>query len=418
MSAEEQEKLRQAVRDAANQGVFTPSSHLRHHIQFPGAWGGANWGSTAADPATRDALRSQPRDAELSADGGEQPSALAQPVIKGGPREQEGYAVYTQHCAACHGPGQTPMRSPAKLGAGRFPRPAPAGQRADAAHSRRPRCLPRASTRSKRICSACRWRMRPRSRRRGRLLRLPQNPNRYTGPATRYAGSFSAGWYTSNGLPTVGPPWTQLVAYDLNEGTIKWRVPDGHAPGLADERHHEHRHRSSAQRTGGHRRRAGVRRRTRRTARSAPSTRDTGRVLWARELEANPEGIPAVYEVGGRQYLAFAAGASWGTGGDPVWRNAFHRKQGRIEAQGYHVFALPAATRPCRQSDADGYASQTVTATQTTSGRTTGTATRTTNTGVRSTQIAQTNTDATTQPDAPVRTDPGGACRQRPWAGR
>jgi len=40
------------VREAANEGVFTPSSHLRPHIQFPGAWGGANWGSTAGDPQT------------------------------------------------------------------------------------------------------------------------------------------------------------------------------------------------------------------------------------------------------------------------------------------------------------------------------------------------------------------------------
>ena len=29
-------------------------------------------------------------------------------------------------------------------------------------------------------------------------------------------------------------------------------------------------------------------------------------------------------------------------GGDPIWRNPFHRKQGKIEAQGYHVFALSA----------------------------------------------------------------------------
>ena len=66
-----------------------------------------------------------------------------------------------------------------------------------------------------------------------------------------------------------------------------------------------------------------------------------GRVLWEHELEANPEGIPAVYEVRGRQYIAFAAGASWGTGGDPVWRNAVPPESREIEAQGYHVFALP-----------------------------------------------------------------------------
>jgi hypothetical protein len=48
-----------------------------------------------------------------------------------------------------------------------------------------------------------------------------------------------------------------------------------------------------------------------------------------------------VYQVNGRQYVAFAVGASWGTGGDPVWRNPLHRKQAKIEAQGYHVYALP-----------------------------------------------------------------------------
>jgi len=69
--------------------------------------------------------------------------------------------------------------------------------------------------------------------------------------------------------------------------------------------------------------------------------KETGQLVWEHELEANPEGIPAVYQVNGRQYIAFAVGASWGTGGDPVWKNPLHRKQGKIEAQGYDVFALP-----------------------------------------------------------------------------
>jgi quinoprotein glucose dehydrogenase len=69
--------------------------------------------------------------------------------------------------------------------------------------------------------------------------------------------------------------------------------------------------------------------------------KNTGKVIWEKELEANPEGIPAVYEVNGREYIAFAAGANWGNvGGDPVWRNAFHRKEAKPEAQGYYVFAV------------------------------------------------------------------------------
>ena len=171
-------------------------------------------------------------------------------------------------------------------------------------------------------------------------LRLPPNPARYSGPATRYAGSFSAGWYTSNGLPAIGPPWTQLVAYDLNEGTVKWRVADGDAPGLAAQ---------GITGTGTVRPRNGpvvtaggvVFLANSQDSMLRAFDKTTGKVVWEYRLEANPEGIPAVYEVRGRQYIAFAAGASWGSGSDPVWKNPFHRKQGRLEAQGYHVFALP-----------------------------------------------------------------------------
>jgi outer membrane protein assembly factor BamB len=34
--------------------------------------------------------------------------------------------------------------------------------------------------------------------------------------------------------------------------------------------------------------------------------KDTGKTLWETEIDANPDGIPAVYEVGGREYVAFS----------------------------------------------------------------------------------------------------------------
>jgi quinoprotein glucose dehydrogenase len=341
MSPEEQARLKQAVRDAANEGVFTPSSHLRHHIQFPGAWGGANWGSTAGDPATGMLyVRSleMPSYRRMTVNTPSQAPA----AVPGGPREQQGLAVYTQICAACHGPGQTPMRSPAKLGAENFRTLLRQGREQMPAFSEHMLSLESVDALEAYLLSLP---LADPEQGGNETLRLPQNPARYSGPRVRYAGSFSAGWYTSNGLPVVGPPWTQLVAYDLNEGTIKWRVPDGHAPGLAGQ---------GIMNTGTVRPRNGpvvtagglvfVANSQDRMLRAYDKT--DGRVLWERELEANPEGIPAVYEVGGRQYIAFAAGASWGSGTDPVWRNAFHRKQGKIEAQGYHVFALPRARQP------------------------------------------------------------------------
>jgi len=64
--------------------------------------------------------------------------------------------------------------------------------------------------------------------------------------------------------------------------------------------------------------------------------KDTGKILWEFDLNANPEGIPAVYEVNGRQYVAFCA-SSYGNL-DPGIISTF---QGKPENQGYYVFALP-----------------------------------------------------------------------------
>ena len=37
----------------------------------------------------------------------------------------------------------------------------------------------------------------------------------------------------SDGLSPIAPPWSSLTAYDLNEGTIKWKIPLGDVPELA-----------------------------------------------------------------------------------------------------------------------------------------------------------------------------------------
>jgi quinoprotein glucose dehydrogenase len=343
MSPEEQATLKQAVRDAANEGLFTPSSDRRFHIQFPGAWGGANWGSTAADPATgmlyvRSLEMPSYRKMSLV-----KPATSVAPTITGGPRERQGYETFVQTCAGCHGPGAMPMRSPAVLGAENFRKlvrqgqaqmpPFPAAVLPDAgldALEAYLLTLGNSDDGDRGDQSA--------------PLRLPPNPSRYQGPEVRYAGAFSAGWYTSNGLPASGPPFTQLVAYDLNDGTVKWRIADGTSPGLAAK---------GITGTGSVRPKNGpvvtagglVFIANDQDRRLRAYDKATGRVLWEHEIPANPEGIPATYAVAGRQYIAFSAGASWGTGADPVWRNAFHRMPSETKAQGYYVFALPVAPR-------------------------------------------------------------------------
>ena len=124
------------------------------------------------------------------------------------------------------------------------------------------------------------------------------------------------------------------MAYDLNQGTIKWRVPVGTAPGLAAK---------GIKDTGAFK-----------IVRNGPVVtagglifmgtepdrfvrafdKDNGKILWEKELNSNPVSIPAVYEVNGRQYVAFFA--SSGNRAD----NMAH-KVSRHEDQGYYVFALP-----------------------------------------------------------------------------
>jgi quinoprotein glucose dehydrogenase len=113
--------------------------------------------------------------------------------------------------------------------------------------------------------------------------------------------------FTSSGLPAIAPPWTTLTAYDLNRGTIKWQVPLGEIPELAAK---------GIKNTGSHFPKVGpvvtagglIFTGTRdRKVRALNSS--TGKVLWEAEVGAALEGMPAVYQIDGREYVAFCAAA-------------------------------------------------------------------------------------------------------------
>jgi glucose dehydrogenase len=115
----------------------------------------------------------------------------------------------------------------------------------------------------------------------------------------------------SNGLSAIGPPWSQLTAYDLNTGAIQWQVPNGGVAALEKQGHPE---------TGAHFPRGGVVVTgsglifvaTASDRKIRAYDEDTGKVLWERALPSGSEGIPAIYEVGGREYLAVCVAAGNG----------------------------------------------------------------------------------------------------------
>src|SRR5258708_39313156 len=111
---------------------------------------------------------------------------------------------------------------------------------------------------------------------------------------------------SSEGLPSIKPPWSTLTAYDLNEGIIKWQIPLGDvsmltAKGIKDTGSYWPR--GGIVVTAGGLILAG----TKSDCKLRAYDKESGKEIWAHELPAGPEGIPAVFEVAGREYIAISA---------------------------------------------------------------------------------------------------------------
>jgi glucose dehydrogenase len=140
--------------------------------------------------------------------------------------------------------------------------------------------------------------------------------------------------YQTYNTSAMGPPWSNLTAYDLNTGTIMWQVPNGGITELEKQGHND---------TGARLPRGGpvvtagglIFAATASDHKVRAYDQDTGKVLWTYDLPTGSDGVPAVYEIGGREYIAFCV-----AGGDGY--------QAPREAAGaaprtnsYMVFALP-----------------------------------------------------------------------------
>jgi quinoprotein glucose dehydrogenase len=68
---------------------------------------------------------------------------------------------------------------------------------------------------------------------------------------------------------------------------------------------------------------------------------DTGKVLWEYELKGAPDGIPAVYEANGREYVVFCVRGNFVTDNLPTNPNTLAQVAPERDSQGFYVFALP-----------------------------------------------------------------------------
>jgi quinoprotein glucose dehydrogenase len=113
-------------------------------------------------------------------------------------------------------------------------------------------------------------------------------------------------------MSASGPPWSEMTAYDLNTGEIRWRTPTGTVlapPELGIPPN-----------TGSHFPRSGplvtagglVFFATGSDRRFRAYDRDNGREVWSMELLAASEGMPATYEIHGRQFIVVPVAAGSG----------------------------------------------------------------------------------------------------------
>jgi quinoprotein glucose dehydrogenase len=390
LSKEEQAYIKDQILSARNEGMFTPPA-LRGTVQMPQNFGGANWGTTAADPAKGMVFvvgMNGPALLKLEKTtlGGRGANARFGMADNGGggggaaAAAGAGPGLYAENCAACHGAQLEGASGPAltgitaKLGrdaiegvisTGKGFMPAFAGKLA-----------------APQIDALMQFLANPQGGRGGGGGRggaapaevltwnggsvvesgpasptLAQPPAVPGGNRASYGGTggilpypadvpdvpadrYNSGYGVS--ANAIRPPWSTLTAYDLNTGTIKWQVPIGDDPVLAAQGIHG---------TGAR----GLRNGLVTTSTGLIFTvggdskvraydEETGKVLWEHDIAGSSLGSPSMYEVNGREYLVITVsgpGTSGrgGRGGESA--DAAHAKL----PSGYVAFALPAAAK-------------------------------------------------------------------------
>jgi glucose dehydrogenase len=344
LTDEERAALKARVAAAHNGPLFTPPG-MGDTIEMPGNRGGSNWGTTSSNPhkgyvyvAGYDA----PAILHMTDEAPGAPVAVAASSGAG----NTGLELYSQNCAMCHGAMRTGEIGPSLIdikdrlsldairaiirnGQGQMPSFSGMSQeKADAIAE---------YIYDPNLKMAPGGFHMPKS---NSEVNGPDDENDVVGSGGAPAGLLAPGaklngagpygsmaglpypagvpapkrYYTNwNVMPTIiDPPWTSLVAYDLNKGTIKWKVPLGDDPQLSPK---------GILNTGIRQEQRGIL--VTATGLVFVGTSDgklrafdddTGKQIWSAELPRGNRAVPAIYEVNGREYLIVSATTRVGTG--------------------------------------------------------------------------------------------------------
>jgi quinoprotein glucose dehydrogenase len=338
----------------ARTGFYTPPAVGEDTINLPSVNGGALFFSTGADATngtvyvlSKDMpsiVKLVPAGESTSANAGDsipsrQPSAARSRA--GFPTQEEmGRAVYEQTCQVCHGPELEGDRGPAidtvvsRLGAdgtrkvitnGRGGMPAfaslpPLSLNELMTFLTKPALAPPGSAPSASMQALVRS-----------YSTEPSYPEGVDAPPSRYKTGYGNERYVIN------PPWSTITAYDLNTGKIKWQSPAGDLPqaGPSDKLRGNAYPKSGFVITAG-----GLVLFAGNDAKLYAYDSATGKMIFSKALPNGSQGVPAVYEVNGRQYILLTVCG----GGSPYPEGAYLPPGGVLSpatSKSYIAFALP-----------------------------------------------------------------------------
>jgi quinoprotein glucose dehydrogenase len=300
LSPADREHWTNVVGGAINQGLFTPPG-FTDTIEMPGNHGGVNWGMTASDPSRGWIfVYSMDLPAILKLEHRLPPQLWEIPTDA--PPLKRGAAVYHAYCERCHGadhkgaPPAIPSleNAPTVYGENLIKSVIHSGYKDMPAYPDLYETL---------IHDLVQYLGQPVT---AAALAEQQTATKEARETPQV--SAQKRYWSGYGLQPsiISPPWSTITAFDLNDGSIKWKAAIGDSPA------------ASAQGLAG----SGVM-----MPRNGPvvtaaglifiATRDegklraldeeTGKELWSFEMPAGSEGVPAVYQVEGQEYLVVCA---------------------------------------------------------------------------------------------------------------
>lgn len=335
--------------DSAKSGLFIPPSDKYETIMMPGALGGASYGNTASDPD----------EGIMYVMGEEYPSIYklfkyeeGKPMLSETDTKRV-KTLYEGNCQACHGTemsggvgpslvnaGQRLMfnefKSVITEGRGRMPAFVHVDDQTLFAFYRYVGGTPagfrfgRGGDEQQQIegpVVASGGVAVPEDESKGKAM--TDYPDDVPHPENRYTTDYGTEWQA-----VLDPPWATLTAYDLNNGTIKWRMPIGLDSAFTKG------DKTTGAPAGAIRKgmvitSTGVVFATGKGGMLYAFDKDDGSILWETTLSNESSGQPIMYEIDGKQCLVVNASYRFE-------RDSYNRsnKPGALP-KGYIVYALP-----------------------------------------------------------------------------